>query len=108
MIERVERFFEPGWEVWRKTIELDDSGAVLPDPWVIIMKLEGRLRPLSSSLRLSSDKETYFGSHRFYCFPTDILEGDQLRRGTERYEVKGAHDMMDMDRFMQIDCEVVR
>ena len=72
MIENIERFFEPGFSVWR--------GGNTPDAWggnvftyaVHIAALSGRLRPLTGDMRMSADKDTHFGTHRFYCFPADI------------------------------------
>jgi hypothetical protein len=69
------------------------------------------MRPLTGDKRISADKDTYFGDHRFYCSPVDIKENDVLTKtgssGTQ-YEVKHAPDMMTMGRLQQVDCELVR
>ena len=106
MIENVARFFEPGWEVWRWTESPDGMGGFVK-AWTFQANVEGRMRPLTGTKRLSADKETFFGDHRFYCFPADIRKGDQLRNGSRNYDVKFPADMMTFDRFMQVDCELI-
>jgi len=106
MIEEVSKFFEDGWEIWRWTEDDDGMGGIVED-WEKQADVEGRMRPLTGDKRLTADKETFFGSHRFYCFPTDIRKGDQLRNGSNNYDVKFPSDMMAFDRFMQVDCELI-
>jgi SPP1 family predicted phage head-tail adaptor len=101
----VKRFLESGWEVWRWSESQDDYGGTTEE-WAKLEDVSGLMRPLSGNLKMSADKETVFATHRFYCLPTDIEPGDQIRNG-KKYEVKFASDMMNFGRLMQVDCEVI-
>ena len=107
MIGQVARHFEAGWQVWRWTETVDDMGGVVK-AWALQTTISGRMRGLSGDKRFSADKETFFGDHRFYCFPADIQEGDELRRGGRTFKVHFANDVMTFDRFMQVDCELIQ
>ena len=110
MIGNIERFYESGWKVLRAT-ETQDAAGGMVTTLAAHLSVRGRMRPLTGDKRISADKDTYFGDHRFYCSPADILEGDVLTKTgstTTTYEVKHAPDMMTMGRLMQVDCELVR
>jgi len=107
---RIERFYESGWTVYRKAVTQDAAGGVT-ETYSTHLTVDGRMRPLTGSLRLSADKDTYFGDHRFYCDVVDILEGDQLANSGSTgtvYDVKNVSNMMHFDKFLQIDCELIR
>ena len=107
MIGNIEKFFEPGFSVWRAGNVPDAWGGNVPTHSVHIAALSGRLRPLSGDMRMSADKDTFFGTHRLYCFPADILPGDEIRWGARRFKVNAASDMMSMARLMQVELEEV-
>ena len=71
MIENVQRFFVPGFEVWRWESGTDAWGGTVKQ-WVQRQDVSGLLRPLKGELRLSADKETAFADHRFYCSPPTV------------------------------------
>ena len=103
----VERHFESGFSIHRATSVADAWGGSVPTLVSHIAALSGRLRPLSGEMRMSADKETFFGTHRFYCLPADIRAGDELRVGSRRFKIHAANDMMTFGRFMQVDCEEI-
>lgn len=106
MIDGVEVFYESGWELWRWTEETDDYGGVTED-WALQQTIDGRLRPLSGDKKLSAEKDTIFATHKFYCEPTDIKPGDQIRKDDVVYKVKFAPDIMDFGLLMQVELELV-
>ena len=105
MIDGVGSYFEPGWELWRWTEEQDDYGGIT-EQWTKQADIDGRMRPLTGDKRLSADKDTFFGSHRFYTKRADIKEGDQLRKDKD-YEVKFVADIMQFGELVQVDCVVI-
>ena len=110
MIGNIAKYYEAGWKVLRAT-ETQDAAGGMVSTLSTHLSISGRMRPLTGDKRISADKDTYFGDHRFYCDPVDILEGDYLTltgSTTTVYEVKHAPDMMTMGRLMQVDAELVR
>lgn len=104
----VEKYFEPGWVIYRNIITQDSMGGITHAS-SSQASVSGLMRPLSGELKLSADKNTAFGTHRFYCLPTtNLLSGDYLSTGGVRYEVKFPADVMNFGRLMQCDCEVVK
>jgi len=106
MIGMVRKHFTPGWEVWRYVSSQDDYGGTT-ETWTIQETIAGRMRPLSGEKKLAADKNTAFGTHRFYCIPTDIKPGDEIRKDNVNYRVKHPADMMTFGRLMQVDLEVI-
>ena len=110
MIEaNIVKYFEAGWEIWRWLTIPDGWGGTTQD-WALHLTVDGRLRPLDTAgtnVRLSADRETVFADYKFYCFPADIKEGDQLRGGGKIYEVKAVQDVMTFGRLMQVSCKRV-
>ena len=106
MIGDVGRFYK-AWTVYRM-VTADDGMGGFTQTSSSVAAVEGRMRPLTGELKLSADKDTAFGSHRFYCNPTtEITPGRYLSTGGAMYEVKFAADMMSMGRLMQSDCQAV-
>ncbi len=114
LIGNVERFFEPGWEVWRPTVTQDEYGGNV-ETYNLHAMLWGRMRPFSSPgtargeiVKEMSGKKAISVSHRFYCFPVDIKEDDEIRKNDHVYKVGLAANMMHMDKLMQVDVELKR
>ena len=102
-----ERFFKDGWIITRM-VNISDSMGGFTQASSSQGTISGIMRPLSGELKLSASKDTVFGTHRFYCFPTTLLaSGGYLSTGGAKYEVKFVADMMSMGRLMQCDCEVI-
>ena len=102
-----DRFFKDGWIVYHMT-QIDDGMGGFTQASSSQGTVSGLMRPLSGELKLSADRDTSFGSHRFYCAPsTMITPGRYLSTGGAMYEVKFAADMMSMGELMQCDCQVV-
>ena len=99
----ISRWFESGWtlhtlgsttDAWSNPIEGYSTGTAL----------RGRFRPLSGDRKLSADKQTPFADAKFYCSSTStIAAGDQLRKSSDVYEVTFVQNVMDMDRFLQVE-----
>lgn len=107
MIEaEIVKYFDKTVEVWRWS-EVDDAWGGKIKVWAKFSEVDGALRPLAGQFRLSADKETVFATHKFYCFPTDIIVGDQIRYDGEEYEVTFAQDVMRFSRLMQIEMRLV-
>jgi len=105
------KYFEPGWTIYRKTVTQDGAGGIV-ETYATHAAVLGRMRPLSGNYRnqlmISADKGFYSADHRFYCSPVDILEGDQLKKGSDTYDVKHVANMMTFDKFYHVDCELTR
>ena len=100
----ISRWFESGWTIHTLTTSTstDSWGAV--EVWSTGDAVSGRFRPLAGDRRLSADKFTEFADAKFYCaHGTSIAVGDQLRKGSDSYEVVFVQNPMDMDRFLQVE-----
>ena len=99
----ISRWFESGWtlhtlgsttDTWGNPIESYSTGTAI----------SGRFRPLSGDRKLSADRQTPFADAKFYCAATStIAAGDQLRKSSDVYEVTFVQNVMDMDRFLQVE-----
>ena len=107
----ITNYFESGWMIYRKTNTQDAAGGLV-ETYSTYAAVDGRMRPRDlasrTSLAIVADKVTYIATHRFYCLPTDILEGDRLVKGTDTYDVKHVADVMTFGDHYQVDCELVR
>ena len=101
------KYFETGWMIYRKTVTQDGAGGIV-ETYSTHAAVLGRMRPLSGNLMVSADKGFYSADHRFYCSPADILEGDQLRKGSDIYDIKHVANMMTFDKLYHVDCELTR
>ena len=105
MIENIVRFFEPV-AIQRWAAATDAWGGTIKN-WQAHLTIEGRVRPLAGEERFTGDKKTLFATHRLYCFPADITEKDRVVYGGKNYDIKFVADVMNFDRLMQIDLELV-
>lgn len=107
---QIEKFFESGYTLYRKTPGKDASGGLV-NSWAKIKDIPGRLRTMgtgiSNGLTMKNNKKTETHGYRFYCGIEDIRAGDEIRKGDERYEVKLPNDVMTFSRFMQIEMDLV-
>ena len=99
----ISRWFEAGWTIHTLTTTADGWGNVIED-WSTGDVVSGRFRPLAGDRRLSADKLSEFADAKFYCaHGTTVGVGDQLRKGSDSYEVVFVQNPMDMDRFLQVE-----
>ena len=99
----IDRWFESGWTLHSLTSTEDAWGNPV-EGYSTGTAIMGRFRPLSGDRKLSADKQTPFADAKFYCSSTStVAVGDQLRKGSEVYEVTFPHNPMDMDRFLQVE-----
>jgi len=99
----VGRYFGDGWAVWRWQEKENKWGE--PDKeWVKHLDVEGIMRPLSGEMRNESKKDTPISDHRFYCNPIDVKAGDKIKKDDEEYHVNFVQNVMNMDIFLQVDC----
>ena len=97
------KWFESGYTLHHLTSTADSWGNPI-EQWSTGTPISGRFRQLSGDKRLASDKQTVFADAKFYCSSTStIAEGDQLKKGSNIYEVKFVHNPMDMNRFLQVE-----
>ena len=99
----ISRWFESGWtlhtlgsttDTWGNPIESYSTGTAL----------SGRFRPLSGDRKLSADRQTPFADAKFYCSSTStVAVGDHLRKSPDVYEVTWVQNVMDTDRFLQVE-----
>lgn len=76
--------------------------------WVPHLTVMGRIRQLSNSERFSADGKIAASTHRLYCELSDIKEIDSVMYKGRRYKFTGhPNNVMDMDEFLQIDCELI-
>jgi len=103
----IDKWFESGWVLHTLKSTTDSWGNPI-EGWSDGTAISGRFRPLAGDKRLAADKETVFADAKFYCAPTStIAEGDQLRKGGQVYEVTFVQNVMDMDRFLQVEVRKV-
>jgi hypothetical protein len=106
----ITKYFEAGWMIYRKTDSRDAAGGLV-ETYSTHAQVEGRMRPRDLAgigLSVLAGKVTYIATHRFYCEPIDILEGDRLVKGSDTYDVKHVGNVMTFDRHYQVDCELIR
>jgi head-tail adaptor len=104
----ISKWFESGWTLHKFTSTGVDTWGNPVEGWSTGTAISGRFRQLSGDKRLSADKQTEFADAKFYCaYSTGVAVGDQLRKGSDYYEVKFVHNPMDMDRFLQVEVRKV-
>ena len=107
---QIDKYFESGWSIWRNTPGKDASGGLVKT-WTKYKDVVGRLAARSGSfgggLNMTNNKMTETHSLRFYCPVEVIRAGDEIRKGTKRYEVMFSNNVMEFGVFMQVDVQEV-
>ena len=98
----INRLFEPGHVIERKTHKKNDIGG-WKEEWTTHALVVGLIRPLSGQERLSADKHTLVATHKFYCSPIDIKEGDRLIKDDRVFDVVFVKDPMSMGHHLEVD-----
>lgn len=103
----IEKFFKSGYVIERKTETKKTGGAVI-QAWVTHLTVDGCLRQLTAEERIAAGQKTGFSTHRLYTHVADITLADRLNVSGTIYEIKGPpNNPMGMDRFLQIDLELM-
>jgi len=99
----IKHWFESGWthHTWKST---EDSWGNPVEDWSTGSAIDGRFRPLSGDRVVRDEARNIVTDAKFYCSPDEsISAGDQLRKGSDEYEVTFVQDPMDMGRFLQVE-----
>lgn len=99
----IQDYFLPGFEIKRAT--QTSNGGIVEESYSTIATVEGRMRPLSGSEIMRNEKNNYITTHRFYCNVIDLNENDVICKDGKTYEVKLKVNPMEMNEFLQVDCE---
>lgn len=103
----IEDYYTPGWTIQRAGQVQNEWGDWV-DGWADhLTNVEGRMRALSGSERYSADKQTFFGTHRFYTSVANIKVTDRIVKEGTTYDIKFVNNVMEFDEFLQCDVEVV-
>lgn len=106
---QIEKFFEPGFTIYRATFTKDASGGLVKN-WEKIKDIVGRLRTntrSSSTLYdIKNDKLTEDPNFLLYCGMEDIQPGDEIRKDNMRYTVLYTNDVMTFGRFLQVELNL--
>lgn len=104
----IAKLYKSGYRIERPTTI--NSNGVASISYSTVDNVEGRMRPLSADEIFSAEKMEYKATNRFYCGIVDINEKDRIidTNNNLTYEVKRIIDPMDMQLFLQIDCELRR
>lgn len=97
----------PGIVVERVTQTPNGMGG-WSESWQPHLTINGRIRPLSGDERLSADKVTVYATHKLYTFLYDITEKDRVVFEGQVYDVKAVINPMTLNRFLQVDLELVQ
>ncbi len=104
MVGNIEAYYETV-EIERKTVI---DGTWGPETtWATHIVVQGRMRQLNGNERFTSGKDTTFSTHRLYCDPADILPTDRISYDGRKYDIHAVNDVMNFDRLMQVDCELI-
>ena len=103
---QIEKYFEPGYSIYRATSSKDESGGFV-DSWEKIKDIVGRLRSNVSPYPMKNDKKTEEHNFRFYCGVEDVRVGDEIRAAGLRFEVQFVNNLMTFGRFMQLELKLV-
>ncbi len=106
MISNISKYFEP-IAIERYTTSENAFGEEVK-AWTTHLTIQGKLRPLSGTERFSADKTTLYATHRLYCFPANIEVNDRVKFDSKYYNIKFVANVMNFDKLLQIDCELVR
>jgi hypothetical protein len=104
----IERFFSTGTITYKiPTITRDNAGGEIETLGAAVA-LSGRIRPMSGSEILASQKLNIISSHILYCFPEANLNVTcSVYLGTNTYKVKFIKNPMTYDRFWQVGLEQI-
>ena len=102
----ISKYYESGIVIQRLTQVSNGMGGYT-DTWSTHLTINGRIRPLNGNERLSADKTTLFATHRLYCDVIDIKESDRVLYNSKIYQVKFVSNVMNFDRHLQVDLELI-
>lgn len=106
---QIEKYFEPGYSIYRATSSKDPSGGFV-NTWTKVKDIVGRLRTntrVTGSYPMKNDKKTEEHTFRFYCGIEDIQVGDEIRNNALRLEVQIVNDLMTVGRFLQVELKLI-
>ncbi|PKM75033.1 MAG: hypothetical protein CVU92_03405 [Firmicutes bacterium HGW-Firmicutes-17] len=97
--------FIPGYEIKRPTVS--NENGVAKETVSTVASVSGRMRPLSGNEMIKNEKMGYTTTHRFYCDVVEIQPMDSIYDSVKNktYEIKLIVNPMEMDEFLQIECE---
>lgn len=102
----LDMYLKDGCEIYRQSTNTSEIGETVK-VFTLISTVKGLMRQLQGDEVIASQKETERVTNRFYCYPTDIKVGDQIRYlDGEHYDVMRVNDVMDRGDFLQVDCRV--
>lgn len=102
----IENYYDTDGVIQRKTSTKNGIGGQT-ESWVNHLTLKGRLRLLNGDKKVSGNKKTIDATHRWYCDVVDILETDRLIVKGKTYLIKFIDNPHDLNRFLQLDVELV-
>lgn len=102
----IEDYYDTIITIKRKTTADNGIGGK-SETWNDHLTILGKIRPLNGNERFSADKVTLYATHRLYCTLADITELDRVVYNNQTYEIKYINNPMNMNRFLQVDLELV-
>jgi head-tail adaptor len=75
--------------------------------WSDTITIDCHIRPLGGEERYAADKKTVFSTHRLYCEPVGITEGNRVVAGGNTYDVKWVHNVMNWGEHYAVDLEMI-
>jgi SPP1 family predicted phage head-tail adaptor len=98
----IENYFDESVTIERVT-RTDTNIGGWTESWDTHLTVDGKIRPLSGSERLSADKQTLYADYRLYCDNADITAADRAVSGGVTYDIVFVKNVMHFDRHMEID-----
>ena len=99
----IKHWFEPGWTHHTRGTTVDDWDNTI-EGWSTGAAIDGRFRPLSGDRVVRDEAHNVVADAKFYCSADESMAvGDQLRKGSDEYEITFIQDPMDMGRFLQVE-----
>ena len=93
-------------ELWREQNTTDAFGQTIKE-WVKLKDIQGRVRQLNASETYSADKDSTTSTHRLYTDELEINVTDRIKFEDKFYRVVRSNNVMNFDRFAQVDLELV-
>ncbi|SFJ83196.1 phage head closure protein [Thermoflavimicrobium dichotomicum] len=104
----IERFFVPGFELWRYTESSDELGNQVK-VWSKVADLVGIMDAVTGTEQQVANAPQVTATHMFFTYAdTNIREKDRIRYKCKEYNILFIDDPMNYGRFLQVSLELIR
>jgi SPP1 family predicted phage head-tail adaptor len=104
----INNYFKPGFKVQSSINANKGGGSYSPSYSSDVATISGRMRQLSGSEMMKNERMNYITTHRFYCVFTKVIDATSriVDKAGLIYDVKLVTNPMNMNRHLEVDCEL--